>query len=220
MFKDAKEFVRDAAEWGMASWLAALVSFGIGIWEHFHGTPVSALILICLAVPLFWIGSYIAWAKKKRKLEHEQSLHGGPEISLSWDAVPPLNTRKTLFLENSGTIDAYQVKINDIGLNQTHCGARFPLIPKCQKGSRSAPSFELFGDGVPEYEKNNLEMIVYASQSDFQKDASGNPITEFPIMVTFEEYGCARYEAKFLFVADPDLSKVNIHRVSRQRILD
>jgi hypothetical protein len=218
MFTNAKEFVRDAAEWGIASWLAALVSFGIGTWEHFHEKPISSFILICLSVPLFWIGSYIAWLKKKHALEEEKALRGGPELSFSWAAVPPLNTRKTLYLENSGTIDAYEVKIGDIGLNKAHCGARFPVIPKCQRGSLSTPYFELYGEAVPQHEKTNLEMVVHASQSDFQKDAKGKFVVEFPITVTFEEYGTARYEANFRFVADHDLSKVNIHRVSRRRI--
>lgn len=133
----------------MTSVLAALVLFGIGTWEHFHDGPLSSYIFLCLSVPLFWIGSYIAWTKKKQALDDERSSHGGPEISFSWAAVPPLNTRKTLCVENSGTVDAYEVKVRDIGINKAHCGARFPVIAKCPRGSVSQLSFELYGDKVP-----------------------------------------------------------------------
>jgi hypothetical protein len=95
MIKNIKEFVIDAAGWGVASVLAAFVSVDIGTWEHFHDKPVSSYILLSLSVPLFWAGSFVAWSKKHHALDHEKSLHGGPEISFSWAAVPPLNTRKT-----------------------------------------------------------------------------------------------------------------------------
>ncbi len=79
-------------------------------------------------------------------------------------------------------------------------------------------NFELYGDKVPQSEKNNLEMVVYASFSDFKKDSAGNDVVEFPIAVTFEEYGGARYAADFRFLADTYLQRVSIHRISRQRI--
>ena len=219
MIEDIKEFVIDTAGWGMTSVLAALASFVVGTWEHFHEKPVSSFIFACLSVLLFWTGSYKAWNKKQRELDHERSLHGGPEISFSWTAVPPLHTRKTLYLENTGTIDAYEVKVNDIGINKDHCGARFPVIAKCPRSSVSQLNFELYGDKVPQSHKNELEMVVYASGlSEFQKDSEGNDVVEFPIAVTFEEYGGARYEATFRFVADDYLSKVAIHRISRRRI--
>ena len=80
-------------------------------------------------------------------------------------------------------------------------------------------SFGLYGDKVPHSHKDDLEMVVYASDlPEFQKDSAGNNVVEFPIGVTFEEYGGARYEANFRFVADDYLSKVSIHRVNRQRV--
>lgn len=218
MLKKAKEFIKDAGGWGLTSCSAAAILFCLAIWEHAHNKPVPTLVFFCLTVPLFWIGSFIAWLKKNEAFEIETALHGGPEISLSWAAVPPLNRQKTLFLENSGPIDAYEVKIGDIGLDKTHCRAQFPVIPKCPKGSVTPAAFQLYGDQVPQHEKNNLEMVVYASQSDFRYDAEGRPVVEFPITVAFQEYGGARFAARFLLVADTDMSKVNIHRVSRERI--
>lgn len=218
MFKNLREFVTDAGGWGVASALAAAVSFGVSIWDHLHDKPASSLVFVCLTVPLFWIGSYIAWVRKKRELEHERSLHGGPEISFSWGAVPPTNRRKTLFLENTGSIDAYEVKISDIGLNKAHCAARFPIIPRCSKNSREALNFELIRDSVPPNHRDEIEMVVYASGGDFLKDDKGRDVVDFPITAAFEEYGGAKYEANFRFLADPYLEKVNIHRVSRERI--
>jgi hypothetical protein len=218
MISNVEEFVVDAAGWGVASVLAAFVSFGIGTWEHFHDKPVSSYILLCLSVPLFWIGSYAAWTKKRQALDDEKALHGGPEISFGWGAIPPLNNRKTLLIENSGNVDAYELKIDDIGLNKTACAARFPVVPKCPRNSRQALQFELVGNSVPPNHKTEIEMVVYASGSDFSKDEKGRDMVDLPIRVVFEEYGGARYEANFQLLADSYLETVNIHRVSRKRI--
>jgi hypothetical protein len=217
MFRNIEEFAKDAGEWGIASWVTALAMFAIAVWEHIHDKPVSAFILVCVTVPLFWIGSYFAWSKKKQALENERSSHDGPEISLSWPTTRPANTRAALFVENTGSVDAYEIKVSDIGINKTHCAARFHVIPKCPKNSRILLAFELVGDGVPQNHMDDLEMVVYASQSN-KTDEHGELIVDFPITVTFEEYGGARYETHFRVVADPFLSKVNIHRVSRRRI--
>ncbi len=81
MIKNIKEFVVDAAGWGVTSMLAALVSLGIAVWEHSHDKPVSSFLFVCLSVPLFWIGSYVAWAKKKRALETEtDKSEAAPDI--------------------------------------------------------------------------------------------------------------------------------------------
>ena len=218
MFRNVKEFVKDAGEWGITSWAAGLAAFGIGIREHVQEKPVPALILVCLTVPLFWIGGYVAWVKKKHAFEREQSLHGGPEISFAWGAIQPLNTRKTLFIENGSNTDAYEVKVDDIGLNKVACAARFPVIPKCPKMSRQALDFELVGNSVPPNHKEDIEMVVYASGGGFPKDEKGSDVVEFPITVEFEGYGGARYQASFRFLADTYLQKVNIHRVDRKRI--
>jgi hypothetical protein len=151
-------------------------------------------------------------------LTHEQLLHGGPEISFAWGAIPPLNTRKGLFVENSGAVDAYEVRVADIGLNKAACAARFAVVPKCPKGSRELLRFYLIGSSVPPTHKDDIEMVVYASGSDFSKDENGRDVVDFPVSVTFEDYGGARYEATFRFLADPYLSDVKIRRVSRKRV--
>jgi hypothetical protein len=56
--------------------------------------------------------------------------------------------------------------------------------------------------------KTILRWLFYASGlSEFPKDSAGNDVVDFPIAVTFEEYGGARYEASFRFVADTYLQK-------------
>lgn len=217
MFKGIGEFVRDAGEWGAASWVTAGALFAIALWEHLQDKSVAAFMFLCLTVPFFWAGGFVAWIKKKRAFETDRSLHGGPEVSLSWPTIRPASTKPTLFLENTGPIDAYEVKVSDIGINRTHCAARFSVVPKCPTNSRIQLDFVLCGDGVPPNHQDELEMVVYASQSDMKYE-NGVPIVDFPITVAFEEYGGAKYEAAFRFKADPYLQTVNIHRVSRKRI--
>jgi hypothetical protein len=60
------EFLRDSGGWGVASEVAALFTYGIGLWEHSHDRPIPAFVLLTISVPLFWIGAYVAWSKKRR----------------------------------------------------------------------------------------------------------------------------------------------------------
>jgi|SRR5579862_7589102 len=209
--------------WGAVVTSGALIG-ALGIWQGLgHAVPHSvywAVALVGLAA-----AGYKAWEAENTKyitanagLECERSLHGGPEISFMWGRVPPLNLKKTLLIENSGPVDAYEIKIDDIGLNPPACAARFPLIPKCPKGQSEALKFELIGNSVPPNHRDDLEMVVYASGADFQKDKQGRDVVEFPITVTYEEYGGAKWEANFRFLADPCLETVNVHRVNRKRI--
>src|SRR5437879_11768430 len=108
----------------------------------------------------------------RAEVERERSLHGGPEISFGCGAVPPMNTRRTLFIENSGGTDAYEVKVGDIGLNKVVCAAQFPVIPKCACGSREPLKFELVGNSVPHSHKDEIERVIYPSGGDFTEDDS------------------------------------------------
>jgi cbb3-type cytochrome oxidase subunit 3 len=116
----------------------------------------------------------------KKELESEIARHGGPEISFSWGnrILQGTSTNKTLFIENTGEIDAYDVRISDVGINKQHCGARFPVIPKFQKDSRTELHFELFGDSVPESHRDEFEMVVYASKSNFLQDERNRAYVE------------------------------------------
>ena len=209
--------------WGTIVTSGALIG-ALGLWQGLghvvpHGVYWAAgLIGLLLASFRVWESENARYETAKEELEQEKSLHGGPEISFGWGALPPLNTRKTLFIENSGPSDAYEVKVSNIGLDKGACAAQFPIIPKCPRGSRKALKFELVGNSVPHSHKDEIEMIVYASGTDFSKDDKGNDVVDFPIAVAYQEYGGARYEADFRLLADTYLQEVNIHRVTRRRV--
>jgi hypothetical protein len=207
--------------WGAIVTSGALIG-ALGIWQGLgHIVPPSVywtVALAGLAVALYkvWEAENTKCLTARSEIEQEKSLHGGPEISFGWGAVPPLNTRRTLFIENSGETDAYEVKVDDIGLNKIACAARFAVIPKCPKNSKEPLSFNLTGNSVPPNHTNEIEMVVYASGSDFSKDEKGKDVVDLPIRATFEEYGGARYEANFRLLGDTYLEKVSVHRVSRK----
>lgn len=83
--RDFWEFISDAGGWGVASVLAALVSFGFGIYEHILGSPVSAWVLACVSVVVFWLGAYKAWENKRRELTEEKGEHEGPTVNVEFD---------------------------------------------------------------------------------------------------------------------------------------
>jgi len=65
----------------MTSTLAAVAFFLLGLFEKFSGRSVSAWVLVCLAVPLFWIGAIVAWLKKRRELETEKAKNVVPSFN-------------------------------------------------------------------------------------------------------------------------------------------
>lgn len=63
------QFVSEAGRWAVASAVAAVISACLGIWEHATDHPVSAFILLCPSVPLFWTGAVVVVAKQRKELE-------------------------------------------------------------------------------------------------------------------------------------------------------
>lgn len=63
------EFIVDSGRWGVASEIVALVVFLVGLWEHVNDRPVPGFIFVGISVPLFWIGAYAAWEKKRGEAE-------------------------------------------------------------------------------------------------------------------------------------------------------
>jgi len=53
----------------VASSVAALISYGVAIWEHLHDKPLSAFVLLAITVPLFWIGAMVAWRRVRKEVE-------------------------------------------------------------------------------------------------------------------------------------------------------
>lgn len=75
------EFVRDSGGWGLTSEIAALVLFCIALFEHERDKPVTVFTLLIISVFLFWLGAFVAWAKKNSKLEEIEKAK--PKIKLS-----------------------------------------------------------------------------------------------------------------------------------------
>jgi hypothetical protein len=67
------QFVRDSGGWGVASELTGLVTFGIGLWEHSQDRALRGFVFVAISVPLFWIGAFVAWNRKRDQLWKEQS---------------------------------------------------------------------------------------------------------------------------------------------------
>lgn len=57
----------------MASELTGLVAFGIGLWEHSQDKALRGFVLVAISVPLFWMGAFVAWNRKRDQLREEQS---------------------------------------------------------------------------------------------------------------------------------------------------
>lgn len=121
------EFFIDAGKWGVASELAALVAFCIGVWEHIHDKPVSSFVFVGLSVLLFWLGAFAAWSRKKLALEAERDRQQQPDVGLIWDwsederkAKNLLGlTEKSILVHNRSGQYVYNVRIDSIGLHQT-----------------------------------------------------------------------------------------------------
>ena len=56
----------------MASELAALITLGIGMWEHSHERPLPAYLLFIASFLLFWGGAYVAWLTQYKNAEDEK----------------------------------------------------------------------------------------------------------------------------------------------------
>lgn len=93
--RHSKEFFVDSGRWGVTSEVAALIVFLIGLWEHGNDRPLSGFIFVCISVPLFWIGAYIAWNKKRTELEAEKKRNRTPnfqgEIANAFICAEPEN---------------------------------------------------------------------------------------------------------------------------------
>ena len=61
------QFLRDSGGWGLTSEVAALVFFGVGVWEHFHDRPITGYSFLVASVVLFCTGAYVAWLRKYRE---------------------------------------------------------------------------------------------------------------------------------------------------------
>jgi len=111
--QEVREFIADAGGWGVASSFAAAFFLAIGIWEHAQNKSVASFTLVVLSVPLFWIGAYIAWRKKRHELAQEISKRVRPELTASFHVLgSPLVTM--LRLHNSSPSAAVNIEVEDV----------------------------------------------------------------------------------------------------------
>jgi hypothetical protein len=80
--KKLKEFIWDAGAWGVASELASLVLYILGIvtvtkWGITFGTGC----MLFGTIPLFWLGAFPAWNKKATELEKQKDRSTKPDIT-------------------------------------------------------------------------------------------------------------------------------------------
>jgi hypothetical protein len=76
------EFIWDAGSWGVASEVASLVLYILGIdtvtkWGITFGTGC----MLFGTIPLFWLGAFAAWNKKATALEKEKDRSTKPDIT-------------------------------------------------------------------------------------------------------------------------------------------
>jgi hypothetical protein len=83
------EFCKDSGGWGVASEVAALAVFSVGLWEHFHDKAVAPFVLIGISVPLFWAGAFVAWYKKRKDTIdlRAQLADRNPDLRLNLEGV-------------------------------------------------------------------------------------------------------------------------------------
>lgn len=121
--------MKDAGEWGIASWVAALAFFCIAVWEHYQDRSVAAFTFLCLSVPFFWAGSFVAWLKKKLALETEYDRQQQPDVALVWDwsedqrkaqrLLGLLEADKSILVHNRSVQYIYNVRIEPIVVGHT-----------------------------------------------------------------------------------------------------
>src|SRR4051794_7396642 len=85
MLENFWRFIKDAGGWGVASNTASLVFYITGlVAASKYSAIITAYVLLTTSIPLFWIGSYLAWKNKDRELVEatERYDEGRPLLAL------------------------------------------------------------------------------------------------------------------------------------------
>jgi hypothetical protein len=105
-------FLKDSGGWGVASVVAAFLFFGISLWERAHDKTVSAFVFLCLSVPLFWIGSLVAWNKKRKEVARLYKPADCPIVRIcDWGSMNNNQPPFGFFLQNYGLAAAHEVSL-------------------------------------------------------------------------------------------------------------
>jgi hypothetical protein len=120
--KNIPEFVRDAGAWGIASVSTAAIFFLIGLWEHSRDKSVPAFWFVCLTLPLFWIGAYVAWFKKQKMVVALQCSAGIPKVFLKYEQSHDTDFYHSgFFVQVEGERRAFDVSItSDVTVGRNH----------------------------------------------------------------------------------------------------
>jgi hypothetical protein len=138
------EFAKDAGGWGVASVIAAAISFGIGLWDHFHDKPIASFSFVCLTVPLFWAGAFAAWLKKRKRIEELQNTKEYPKLFLQYDerfALAGTFAPSGFMVRCENEKKAFRVTISSkatVGKNDTKLGLQWE-VPQGPVGKDVVP---------------------------------------------------------------------------------
>lgn len=121
--------------------MSALLAFCVGLLEHFFGFPLQAWLLICLSVPVFWIGAYKAWEKKRDELAREKQRNKLPDLKgriLEGFIGPAISSEGTAGLGKGASVVVLRLEVwNTVQMDRVSLG-------ECQLVIRSG-NFPYYG---------------------------------------------------------------------------
>lgn len=189
------QFILDSGRWGVASDIAALVSLGFAIVEHFRDRQVAAFWFMGATVILFCCGTYTAWFKKDKaveKLENEREL---PKLYLFFDpnfSGQGIFNHTGLFLRTEDERIASSIRLSSpetVGQNHSRLRIRwtnpgqnvgqtaFPVQFRCVKvkGDQESTFNSIDGEQFLHYfnhkKDDSLDLVVTVEYTDIH----GNP---------------------------------------------
>ena len=158
------------------------------------------------AVILFLVAAFLAWNDEHNARVKAESDVIAPKIDLGWG--PSGSPQKHLTIENSGTVDAYDLQIQDVSLTP-HLKGTFDQVTRLRPKEQFLIDPQLTGRGISQApsKTRDFEMILYSS-GDLPPECttftSDGRLAEIrcPLIIAFKDYGGNHYEASFEFVTD------------------
>jgi hypothetical protein len=174
------------------------------------------------AIVLFLVAAFLAWNDEhSAKLKLESDVIA-PKIDLGWG--PNGSPQKHLIIENSGTVDAYDLQIQDVSLTPNLKGT-FDQVTRLRPKGQFIIDPWLTGRGISQApsKTRDFEMILYSSgdlPQEYTTSTSDGRLAEIrcPLVIAFKDYGGNQYEASFEFVTDTlrYIDKVRFMKVTRK----
>jgi hypothetical protein len=211
--RDFWEFISDAGGWGVASVLAAVVSFGFGIYEHIRGSSVSAWVLASVSVVIFWLGAYKAWGKKSRELSEEKGKHEGPTVNVEFDFNVRSSKKETLRLSALNE-PAFNVQVE--GIKADGLTAVFEPISCLEVGKPFSVKHRLEGVGAIFGER--LAMIFLKRPKPKTMEEFGAPILTTVKIFYTNSAGTTSYVTDARFEGRQQIGTVKVVAMTRSRL--